>query len=187
MQLVPEFPLDGLCVAADSAAAQPKKPKRESRILRAVKRELEAERLQTQEQAPEAPTSSQAARGKLPQHDATQPEPSAMAAQGLPTSKNKPAKAKSSQRAASLGAEELQGSAPQRSGGAKAERKRAQSAVPTEPATGAEAWAEQPLKKGSKQGKQKGKKSKAPDPATGKLLEGAIAMLAARAPKHVKR
>ena len=42
-------------------------------------------------------------------------------------------------------------------------------------------------KKQGKHGEQKSKKAKGPGPTTGKLLEGAIAMLAARAPQHARR
>ena len=116
-----------------------------------------------------------------------QPEPSAIAANGLQGSEQRPAKAKASKRPAGVGGEALQDSAPQRSGKAKPGKKQTQHAVPAEADTAPEEEAEKPLKKGVKQGKQKGKKSKGPDPSTGKILEGAIAMLAARAPKHVKR
>ncbi len=173
--------------AADSAAAQPKKQKRESRILRAARRELEAERSKEQSTAATAPAGSQAAPGKLAERDAVQPGPSASTAQSLQGSKQKPRKAKAAQKAAESSAEEQQDSAPQHSGKAKRGESLAQDAVPAVPDKVAEAKAEQLPKKGSKHSKQKGKKPKGPDPSTGKLLEGAIAMLAARAPKHVKR
>lgn len=116
-----------------------------------------------------------------------QPEPSASLAQGLQASKQKPKKTKAVQKAAGLSAEAPQDSAPQHSGKAKRGGSLAQDAVPAQPDKVAEAKAEQLPKKGLKHIKQKGKKAKGPDPSTGKLLEGAIAMLAARAPKHVKR
>ncbi|CAL5219196.1 g985 [Coccomyxa viridis] len=171
----------------DSAAAKPKKQKRESRILRAARRELEAERSKEQSTAATAPAGSQATPGDLPEQYAVQPEPSASLAQGLQASKQKPKKTKAVQKAAGLSAEAPQDSAPQHSGKAKRGGSLAQDAVPAQPDKVAEAKAEQLPKKGLKHIKQKGKKAKGPDPSTGKLLEGAIAMLAARAPKHVKR
>lgn len=185
--MVPEQPPYCLASAADPAAAPPKKQKRESRILRAAKRELEAERSGVQSDAPSAPTGSQAAPGEPSQKDAMQAEAAASAAQGQQIRKEKTPKAKIPQKATGLQPEVPQNSAPQRNGKAKPGRKQAQHAVSSEADKALGAAEEQPPKKQVKQGKQKGKKSKGPDPSTGKLLEGAIAMLAARALKHVKR
>jgi len=189
---------DGSVLGAASAPAQPKKQKG-SRLLRQVQRELEEERARAQGTASAAQGKASTAQVGALQQETKQPEPSAEAVNGLHTRTQKPAKAKASQRASVAAADALQESATQQSTAPKSAAKQGKTkpkAAPaavadTEAELGAEARAEQPSKKGAKQGKQvkqKSKKLKGPDPATGKLLEGAIAMLAARAPKkHVKR
>ena len=183
----------------DVVAAEPmKKRKKESRILREAKRELAEElaRVQGAAFASAAPSGSalQTHQGHpAQQQPVKQPKPSA-AEDGLHASGSKAGKAKPVQAAAgaSTAAETgaLREATQERSSGAKPGKKKAKKSGAIELGAAAGQVSEQPMQKAeklAKLGKQKGKKSKAPHPATGKLLEGAIAMLAARAPKQAQR
>ena len=185
--------------AVDVVAAEPlKKRKKESRILREAKRELAEERARAQGAASASAAPSGSALQTQQDHSAQQqpvkqPKPSA-AENGLHASGSKAGKARPVQAAtgASTSAETgaLQEARRERSSGAKPGKKKAKNSGAIELGGAAGQVSEQPMhkaKKLAKLGKQKGKKSKAPHPATGKLLEGAIAMLAARAPKQAQR
>ena len=162
--------------------------------MRAVKRELAEERGKAQTGIPSASAAANAAGGlnapgSSAAHDVQQPRSLAAApVNGLPTGSAKQAKAELAQEARSASAaangDAMQGSAPP-SAGAKLKRKKK-----IKDALAPEREDQQPVMKQRKQdteGKKKSKKSKGPDPTTGKLLEGAIAMLAARAPQHARR
>ena len=184
---------------ADVVAAEPmKKRKKESRILREAKRELAEEHARAQGAASASAAPSGSALQTQQDHRAEQqpvkqPKPSA-GEKGLHASGSKAGKAKPVQAAAgaSTAAEKgaLQEATQERSSGAKPGNKKAKKSGAIELGETAGQVSKQPMHKAeklAKPGKQKGKKSKAPHPATGKLLEGAIAMLAARAPKQAQR
>ena len=184
------------CCDAAGEDAPLKKQKKESRILRAVKRELAEERGKTQTgMASASATAAVDAAGGLnaPSSPAGQglKQPHSLAAapaNGLPTGSTKQAKAELAREARSASTtadgDAVQGSVTPSAGAKLKKKKKAKDA----PAPGREE--EQPVMKQKKQGKhgeQKSKKAKGPGPTTGKLLEGAIAMLAARAPQHARR
>ena len=184
------------CCDAAGEDAPLKKQKKESRILRAVKRELAEERGKTQTGMASATAAADAAGGlNAPSspaaQDVQQPHSGSLAtapANGLPTGSTKQAKAELAREARSVSTtadgDAMQGSVTPSAGAKLKKKKRAKNA----PAP--EREEEQPVMKQKKQGKhgeQKSKKAKGPGPTTGKLLEGAIAMLAARAPQHARR
>ena len=177
------------------AAESMKKRKKESRILREAKRELAEERARVQGAASASAAPSGSAAQTHQDHPAQQqpvkqPRPSATE-DGLHASGSKAGKAKPVQAAAgaSTAAEmgALREATRERSSGANPGKKKAKKSGAIELGAAAGQVSEQPVQKAEKLGKQKGKKNKAPHPATGKLLEGAIAMLAARAPKQAQR
>ena len=182
------------CCDAAAEDAPLKKQKKESRILRAVKRELAEERGKSQTGMASATAAADAAGGlNAPSSPAAQDvqQPHSLAAapaNGLPTGSTKQAKAELAReaRSASITADgdAMQGSVTPSAGAKLKKKKRAKNAPAPERVE------EQPVIKQKKQGKhgeQKSKKAKGPGPTTGKLLEGAIAMLAARAPQHARR
>ena len=162
--------------------------------MRAVKRELAEERGKAQSGVASATAAADAANGlnapgSPAVQDVKQPHSIAAApANGLPTGSRKQAEAELAQEArsasAAANADAVQGSVTPSAGAKLKKRKK------TKDALAPEMEAEQPVmkqRKQGKEGKQKSKKSKGPGPTTGKLLEGAIAMLAARAPQHARR
>ena len=183
------------CCDAAVENAPLKKQKKESRILRAVKRELAEEQGKAQISEASAAAAADAvgglnAPGSPAAQDVQQPHSLAAApASGRPTGSTKQAKIELAQGAMSASAavdgDAMQGSMTP-SAGAKLKKKRRM----VNDTLALEREEEQPVMKQRKQGKdgkQKSKKSRGPGPTTGKLLEGAIAMLAARAPQHARR
>ena len=157
--------------------------------MRAVKRELAEERGKAQTSTASATAAANAAGslnepGSPAEQDVKQPH-SLAAANGLLTGSSKQGKTVLAQDASTASTaangDAMQGSVTPSAGAKLKKRKMNKDVVAPESAE------EQPVMKQTKEGKQKSKKSKGPGPTTGKLLEGAIAMLAARAPQHARR
>ena len=162
--------------------------------MRAVKRELAEERGKAQTSIATATAAADAA-GSLnaPGSPAAQAvkQPRSLAAataNGLPAGSTKQAKIELAEEArdasAAVNGDTVEGSVTPGAGAKLKKKKKIKEALAPEREE------EQPLMKQTKQGKdgkQRSKKSKGPGPNTGKLLEGAIAMLAARAPQHARR
>jgi hypothetical protein len=112
---------------------------------------------------------------------------------GLHASRSKPGKAKPVQAAAGANSAAegvaLQVATQEHNSGAKPGRKKARKSGVTHLGAAAGQGSKEPMRKAEKQAKvgKQGKNKKAPHPSTGKLLEGAIAMLAARVPKQAQR